>query len=285
MKLQLNRILSVVSGVAGFLALSLGTFSGASYAGPVDLSSVPLTTATTTKVLPNLMYIQDNSGSMNWDYIPDKVVDGNYCKGGGTGTSYRCCRTNGGTAIATDGRGDVCNPHGSYTTLRGMPPFQAASFNRIAYNPAITYALPVNADGTNKSVSYGTDYGAVPYDGYGIQTSATVALKTDYPDVEWCTTTPIPIAFAMTITFCRVTSAERPTRFSMRLLLQVRQILRPEQPFRRQFRPGEASVLSIMWSFLANIARRWISRPVRLRRGRLPVTRIPQHYGGVILQR
>jgi len=184
MKLQLNRILSVASGL---LALSLGTFSGLSYAGPADLTTVPLTTATTTKVLPNLMYIQDNSGSMNWDYIPDKIVDDNYCKGGSTGTSYRCCRTNGGTAIATNDRSDVCNPNGSYTSLRGMPPFQAASFNRLAYNPAISYALPVNADGTNKSVSYGTDYGAVPYDGYGIQTTATVALKTSYPDVEWCT--------------------------------------------------------------------------------------------------
>ena len=82
---------------------------------------------------------------------------------------------------------DVCNPHGAYTTLRGMPPFQAASFNRLAYNPANTYALPEEANGNPKAFNYGTDYAAVPYDGYGIQTTATVNRKTSYPDVEWCT--------------------------------------------------------------------------------------------------
>jgi len=187
MKLQLNQIFSVSPSVAGGLIFALCTLLGLSSATAVDLATVPLTTATTTKVLPNLMYIQDNSGSMNWDYIPDKIVDGDYCKGGGTGTTYRCCRTNGGTAIRTNSRDDVCNPHGSYTTLRGMPPFQAASFNRLAYNPANTYALPVEANGNDKAFNYGTDYSAVPYDGYGIQTSATVNLKTSYPDVEWCT--------------------------------------------------------------------------------------------------
>lgn len=187
MKLQLNRILSVASSVAGALAISLCTLSGASHAGPVDLATVPLTTATTTKVLPNLMYIQDNSGSMNWDFIPDKLIDGNYCKGVSNGTTYRCCRTSDGTAIATNSKDDVCNPHGSYTDLRGMPPFQAASFNRLAYNPDISYERPVDSLGNPNTLSYGTDYGAVPYDGYGKQTSATVNLKTSYPDVEWCT--------------------------------------------------------------------------------------------------
>lgn len=153
----------------------------------VDLATVPLANATTTKVLPNLMYIQDNSGSMAWDYVPDWVVDGNYCKGGGAGTSFRCCRTASGTNLSSSSVSSVCLPNSGAPEYRGMPPFLASDFNRIYYNPAISYAVPVNADGSNKTVSYGTDYSAVPYDGYSKQTSATINLKTSYPDVEWCT--------------------------------------------------------------------------------------------------
>ena len=36
-----------------------------------DLSSVPLVTSSTSAVLPNLMFILDDSGSMDWDYMPD----------------------------------------------------------------------------------------------------------------------------------------------------------------------------------------------------------------------
>ena len=182
---------------AAFAALLLA-LSPLAWPGNVNLSSVPLTTATTTKVLPNLMYIQDNSGSMNWDYIPDRIVDGNYCKGTGTGTSYRCCRNDSGNAISTSSEEDVCNPRSAASTYRGMPPFVTGSFNRIYYNPALTYLPPLNADGTTKTVSFGTNFSAVPYDGYDVQDDIqiggnypvkTVNLPSGYPDVEWCTNT------------------------------------------------------------------------------------------------
>jgi len=182
--------------VAAAVSALLLALSPLAWSGNVNLSSVPLTTATTTKVLPNLMYIQDNSGSMNWDYIPDRIVDGDYCKGGGTGTSFRCCRNDGGNAIGTNSEQDVCNPRSAASTYRGMPPFVTATFNRIYYNPALTYLPPLNADGTTKTVSFGTNYGAVPYDGYDVQDDIqiggnnpvkTVNLPTGYPDVEWCT--------------------------------------------------------------------------------------------------
>lgn len=174
-----------ISGFAALLMLS--AISPFSSAASLNLATVPLANSTTTLVLPNLMYIQDNSGSMNWDYVPDWVVDGNYCKSTGTGTAYKCCRTSSGNSIGSSTVDSVCMPNPDYSTIRGMPPFLAADFNRIYYNPAITYALPVNYDGTNKSVSYGTDYGAVPYDGYGKQSTAKINLKSDFPDVEWCT--------------------------------------------------------------------------------------------------
>lgn len=156
-------------------------------AGLVNLTTVPLANSTTTKVLPNLMLIQDNSGSMNWDYVPDWVVDGNYCKGGTGATSMRCCRDSAGTAIGSNSDTDVCMPNAGNANLRGMPPFMSSDFNGVFYNPAVTYKLPVNADGTNKVVSYGTDYNAVPYDGYNKQTTTKVDLKSAFPDIEWCT--------------------------------------------------------------------------------------------------
>ena len=54
-------------GVVG-LALPL-----ASQALPVALATAPLATSTTTTVKPNLMFVLDNSGSMNWEYLPDTV--------------------------------------------------------------------------------------------------------------------------------------------------------------------------------------------------------------------
>lgn len=198
MKRNLSRFfLQRIPGAAFLTALLAFPLSAG--AGTVNLATVPLASATTTQVLPNLMYIQDNSGSMNWDYIPDKIVDGNYCKGGGTGTTYRCCRNNNGSAIGTNSEEDVCNPRESASTYRGMPPFVTHTFNRIYYNPALTYTPPKDASGNPKAPSSAfseNSWGAVPYDGYDVQDNLTingnnpvrtVNLPTGYPDVEWCT--------------------------------------------------------------------------------------------------
>jgi type IV pilus assembly protein PilY1 len=37
----------------------------------VELATSPMTTSTTTTVRPNLMFVLDDSGSMDWDYMPD----------------------------------------------------------------------------------------------------------------------------------------------------------------------------------------------------------------------
>ncbi|WP_082794242.1 pilus assembly protein [Thauera humireducens] len=151
----------------------------------VDLATSPLANATTTNVRPNLMFILDDSGSMNWDYMPDLVVDSNYCKGSGTGTSLRCCRTAGGTSLSSSTRTSTCLPSSSATDLRGMPPFYSADFNKIYYDPTVTYSPPFNHDATERTSYTGTS--SVPLDGYNIQTTASLNLLSNYPDVEWCT--------------------------------------------------------------------------------------------------
>src|SRR3954470_22765295 len=39
----------------------------------VELATSPMTTSTTTTVKPNLMFVLDDSGSMDWDYMPDNA--------------------------------------------------------------------------------------------------------------------------------------------------------------------------------------------------------------------
>jgi type IV pilus assembly protein PilY1 len=64
-----RNVLCLLAFCAGF-ALSLPAFSAT-----VDLSKVPLANSTTTSVLPNLMFILDNSGSIEQDYTPDYIND------------------------------------------------------------------------------------------------------------------------------------------------------------------------------------------------------------------
>src|SRR5574340_128971 len=65
-----RRLLSVA--LAASLALPL-----ASLAASVTLATSPLATTSTSSVSPNLMFILDDSGSMNWSYMPDNASDFN----------------------------------------------------------------------------------------------------------------------------------------------------------------------------------------------------------------
>lgn len=176
-----SRVVSLALAVSVALPTSV-------WPGQVDLAKVPLANSTTTLVLPNLMYVQDNSGSMNWDYGPDTVATTANCKGTGNGTGQWCCRSTGTDHIEASNTDDVCIVNKYNSSLRGMPPFLSSDYNHIYYNPEVTYALPVDSRGDNKTVSYGTNYSAVPLDGYGKQFTATMNLITSFPDVEWCTT-------------------------------------------------------------------------------------------------
>ncbi|MEO8417312.1 MAG: hypothetical protein ABI475_01120, partial [Methylophilaceae bacterium] len=126
-------------------------------AASVNLATAPLANATTTSVLPNLMFILDDSGSMGSDYLPD-WVDDSICKG---------------TA-------------GTYTlACKYQPPFRSSDFNGNYYNPAIYYKPAVNADGTSKASQ--TSWTSVKDDAYNVQSTSSTNLVTGYTDVEWCT--------------------------------------------------------------------------------------------------
>ncbi|MDB5838861.1 MAG: Type fimbrial biosis protein PilY1, partial [Herminiimonas sp.] len=135
------------------LALAL---SASAYAA-TDISTVPLNTysaPSTTDVKPNVLFVLDDSGSMDWNYMPDWAND---------------------------------NSPPQYL-------FRNNAFNGVAYNPAVRYAKPVsfNSDGTVNTTAYpnmigasgatGADattkpnWKAVKNDGYGIQSTGTSDL-------------------------------------------------------------------------------------------------------------
>ncbi|UCH49939.1 MAG: PQQ-binding-like beta-propeller repeat protein [Betaproteobacteria bacterium] len=134
------------------------------YAATTDIASAPMGTSSTAVVKPNLMFILDDSGSMNRDYMPDYVDDsgwsGGYCKD--ADNSLRGCEF-------------------------GEPAYNTSSFNAVYYNPAISYEPPVNYDGTSKE-SYDTlaEWQAVPNDGFGIQFPGTLDITSNMEDYVWC---------------------------------------------------------------------------------------------------
>ena len=113
-----------------FATLALAAALGAPPAGAAqtDLSPIPLGTASSTSVLPNLMFILDDSGSMDSDFLPDQVTDNTSCKS------------------CTSGSCNVVNT----SCAAGHPPFYATQFNTLYYNSQITYTPGVNSDGSSK---------------------------------------------------------------------------------------------------------------------------------------
>ena len=145
-------------------------------AATTDLGTAPLVSATTGDVLPNLMYILDNSGSMAWDYMPDLVNDSNKCK-----------------SIANQSAiGSLFTAGCSF----GDPPYMTKEFNSIYYNPDITYSPGLNSDGSVRaamSSANTTGWTSVPEDAYGIQSTSNTSLvpnnTSGYQDRVWCNKT------------------------------------------------------------------------------------------------
>lgn len=140
------------------IAFASGLLMPASaWSASLDLATAPLANATTTKVLPNLMFILDGSGSMDWNYLPD-WVDDSICKNTNGSYNYACANS---------------------------PLFQSPDVNGVYYNPAITYLPPVDSAGT--SFASQTSWTNVKNDAHGIQSTGSTNLVTGYIDVEWCT--------------------------------------------------------------------------------------------------
>lgn len=139
-----------------------------SRAALTDLSSVPLANSPSDAVLPNLMYILDDSGSMNWDYMPDNIASTS------SGSNINNCKTCNSSSCSTAAA--MCT--------RGEPPYYAAQFNQIYYNPNITYSPGVTSAGA--SMGSQTTWTAVKRDPY--TTATTDDIANAYREVVYCNT-------------------------------------------------------------------------------------------------
>ncbi|WP_172657011.1 pilus assembly protein [Collimonas arenae] len=105
-------------------------FSASAHAGQTDISTDPLNTysaPSSTDVKPNVFMVLDDSGSMNWDFMPDWACSPTYStRSGGD------CSSAGQTASSADQE---------YL-------FRNAGYNGIYYNPAVVYKPPVAVDST-----------------------------------------------------------------------------------------------------------------------------------------
>ncbi len=167
-----NKFLQMLN--IGLFAISIGSANAAL----TDLGDAPLVSATTGDVLPNLMYILDNSGSMSWNYMPDYVNDANKCK------------SNTSTSLTVTAFSSSCG--------YGDPPYNTTDFNTVYYNPDITYTPAVNSDGsprTSMTSANTAGWTAVPIDAFGVYSTSNASLvpnagfTSGFPDKVWCNKT------------------------------------------------------------------------------------------------
>ena len=111
------------------LTLAIGPLGGTAYAALTPLADVPIAAKVAAK--PNIVYSLDDSGSMNLNFLPDFVI-GNYCRNGNGRTTGNCA--------------SVTPPSFNFTGI--STPLHAAEFNKLYYNPDVTYDPPF--DGTGK---------------------------------------------------------------------------------------------------------------------------------------
>src|SRR5215467_11465940 len=148
-------------------AILAGTAAAPALAQTTDISSVPL--ASGTPLPPNVLFTLDNSGSMDWDFLPD-YVDPNISSN--TSPNNPCMTEKGGSTSAKCTRGD--------------PPHEAGGqfgSNGVSYDPRLRYLPGLTSTGALKlnpsTVPPGSlsPFTSVPNDAYGA-TTGTANLVT-----------------------------------------------------------------------------------------------------------
>ncbi|MCL7945875.1 PilC/PilY family type IV pilus protein [Marinobacter sp. ATCH36] len=120
----------------------------------VNFSQKPLSAG--GGVDPNLMFILDDSGSMRWGFMPDELMGGRNL---GDCPSYVSYGGDGYCAMNVGNRSPLLSP----------------TFNKLYYNPNVTYAPPLDEDGQYPDA----DFYNAPINGFD-SGSARLNLDTSY---------------------------------------------------------------------------------------------------------
>jgi type IV pilus assembly protein PilY1 len=164
-------------------------FSSAVGSGPLTLATEPLGTATSS-IKPNVMFILDDSSSMEREYMPDYVMAPSVPDSalstlvppiGQLITGTAGCFDSGdvgpfpvsGAAVATETAGNIAASGGSLDQCRpGDPPYMSPDFNTIYYNPSIYYRPGVNYNGIelpSMDALNTANWTQVPTDAYNVE--------------------------------------------------------------------------------------------------------------------
>ncbi len=172
MKTRKSRlILACALALAGAAALPAA-------AQQLNISTDPLGTGVSS-IKPNVMFILDDSGSMNSDYMPDYVNDSHNPPNTTAG-----CFDHGDDGDSGGGSNIGGNPN---ACIFGDPPFNSSDFNSIYYNPDLRYRPALNDDGTEMPLQDSattSNWTAVRTNPY--QNTTTTNIVTGYQDRVWC---------------------------------------------------------------------------------------------------
>ena len=129
----------VLYGVLGCMV------SQTALAAVTDISSIPLATSGGSNILPNLLFDLDDSGSMQWDFMPDYVSPNT--PGSALTQSKPCMVDSSGQPFCSSG----CTFTGTFVcNAAGGPPYQAGganALNGVAYDPNFYYRPGLGSNG------------------------------------------------------------------------------------------------------------------------------------------
>ncbi|MES2973303.1 MAG: PilC/PilY family type IV pilus protein [Pseudomonadota bacterium] len=193
---------------AKILAIALSAvLTPTAHTQTVAFPDSPLQTSSNISVKPNLLFVLDDSGSMNFQYTRDEVSsDDNDWRAGSV--FERMCYDSGDNNATGDSTGNILGFNRICKV--GDVPFMASFFNTQYYNPAFRYRPGVNADGTSmqsQDKSATSSWTSVKTDAYGVSkfkmeggNSDTVNL-TQFPERVWCNS---PGASTSSTTNCKL---------------------------------------------------------------------------------
>ncbi len=137
-----------MSKIKTVLSLLLLTITSSQAASLVNFGNVPIQTAGSGTVKPNIMFILDNSGSMLLDTMGDNVIAQTNCKGFASSAINqftRNCVANSSANNETNANDPVFSPRAG-SGFAPDAPLMAYQFNTLYYNPNIVYSPPIKSD-------------------------------------------------------------------------------------------------------------------------------------------
>ena len=203
-----SKLACIALAVAGMLGAMVPAQSG-----PLTIANEPLG-APASQILPNIMFILDDSGSMAFDYLPEFLNDAVNYPSSNTDTTFTtaACADTGdenASAVSAAAPSTPATPAQSLGTITGAPkacvfgdpPYNSPDFNQIYYNPELYYQPGVNppnvvtgvmTDMPSQTAAFTSNWTAVqrnPYVQFASPAGTIVLdnLAANFNDRVWCT--------------------------------------------------------------------------------------------------